>query len=343
MGPFWSLRSVAGQNPHVRLGKKDITTPYTTSLAVINKHVMHDDLNDCSREDLIVSRSDLERSYMADHVLRIPVEEGRLRGTLFLPRGGEGKFPGVLDLFGNVGGLAEHRAALLASRGFATLALAYYKYKDLPLFPGPLELEYFVEAIDWLQSQPVVRAGGIGGVGISKGANILLAVASYTNALKCVVSISSPDRNLYTDYTYQGKVYPGGHPTEPPVEEPDGSIRMQKPHEGVTDYQRYQIPVEKARSTNYLLIHGVDDQTIDISNATRLIARLNTHDKANYEAHLYSGAGHIIEPPYSPACSKAFHPGYKRLNCYGGRTLEHSLAQADAWQKTLRFLDQHLA
>ena len=45
---------------------------------------------------------------------------------------GEGPFPGVIDLFGGAGGLMEFRASLLASRGFATLALAYWNYDDLP-------------------------------------------------------------------------------------------------------------------------------------------------------------------------------------------------------------------
>ncbi len=40
--------------------------------------------------------------------------------------------PGVIDMFGTAGGLVEFRAALLASRGFTTLALAYFGYDDLP-------------------------------------------------------------------------------------------------------------------------------------------------------------------------------------------------------------------
>ena len=38
---------------------------------------------------------------------------------------GQGPFPGVLDLLGNIGGVVEDRAAQLASRGVATLALGY--------------------------------------------------------------------------------------------------------------------------------------------------------------------------------------------------------------------------
>ena len=59
---------------------------------------------------------------------------------------GDGPFPGVIDMFGGVGGIIEFRAALLASRGFAALALAYFDYEDLPKVKDDslnLELEYF--------------------------------------------------------------------------------------------------------------------------------------------------------------------------------------------------------
>ena len=59
---------------------------------------------------------------------------------------GDGPFPGVIDMFGVVGGIVEFRAALLASRGFAALALPYFNYEDLPQAKGlyvNLELEYF--------------------------------------------------------------------------------------------------------------------------------------------------------------------------------------------------------
>lgn len=38
---------------------------------------------------------------------------------------GPGPFPGILDLWGGGGKLVEHRAALLASYGFASMAIDY--------------------------------------------------------------------------------------------------------------------------------------------------------------------------------------------------------------------------
>ena len=56
---------------------------------------------------------------------------------------GSGPFPGVIDMFGNAGGLVEFRAAMLASRGLACYALPYRSYEDLPSDLSDINLEYF--------------------------------------------------------------------------------------------------------------------------------------------------------------------------------------------------------
>ena len=47
-------------------------------------------------------------------------------------------------MFGSAGGLIEYRAALLASRGFTVLALAFFNYDDLPKYMAAVTLDYFV-------------------------------------------------------------------------------------------------------------------------------------------------------------------------------------------------------
>lgn len=104
-----------------------------------------------------------ERWYMAPGVQRIEVRQNGIVGTLFLPPGehkilsvysltglkqewthcsirtsptllfsGPGPFPAMLDMWGMGGGLIEYRSALCASRGYASLSLAYIGHKDLP-------------------------------------------------------------------------------------------------------------------------------------------------------------------------------------------------------------------
>ena len=67
-----------------------------------------------------------------------------------------GPFPGIVDIFGVGGGLPEYRACLLAGKGFAVMALAYYNYEDLPQGIETLHLEYFEEAVNYLLDHPEV-------------------------------------------------------------------------------------------------------------------------------------------------------------------------------------------
>lgn len=60
-------------------------------------------------------------------------------------------------MFGTAGGLLEYRSAQLASRGIVSLALAYFRYGDLPNYLEELDLEYFKEGVDVLLSHKKVR------------------------------------------------------------------------------------------------------------------------------------------------------------------------------------------
>jgi acyl-coenzyme A thioesterase 1/2/4 len=69
---------------------------------------------------------------------------------------GPGPFPGIIDIYGVGGGLLEYRASLLAGHGFATMALAYYDFEDLPKDYNTVELDYFEEAMCYLLQHPQV-------------------------------------------------------------------------------------------------------------------------------------------------------------------------------------------
>ncbi|CAF87682.1 unnamed protein product, partial [Tetraodon nigroviridis] len=142
MGLLWSLRQVPGSKPGLRLRKTNVLTPMEVTISVYPGHQSQ------GFDDLVPLASVVvERWYVAPGVLRVPVTEGGLTGTLFLPPGGfggdsgattceakvvkvflsqgPGPFPGVVDLWGGGGRLVEYRAALLASLAFASLALDY--------------------------------------------------------------------------------------------------------------------------------------------------------------------------------------------------------------------------
>ena len=78
-----------------RLYKRDVTKPNNGVLSCFDGHVTpHREQPELKP----LSSTKFQRWYMADGVKRIPVKEGRIRGTLFLPPG-EGPFPGRYRLF----------------------------------------------------------------------------------------------------------------------------------------------------------------------------------------------------------------------------------------------------
>ena len=83
MGLFWSLQPSPGQGKGLRFTKKDVTTP-------INYHIKA--LSESSEKGIsavncVLADTKLEKVYLAKGVRRIPIKEGKLRGTLFIPEG----------------------------------------------------------------------------------------------------------------------------------------------------------------------------------------------------------------------------------------------------------------
>jgi len=133
----------------------------------------------------------VSRAVLADGVVREPLDHGGLYGALFhngSPR------PGVVVVGGSEGGLQETYAALLASRGFTTLALAYFRAPSLPAELSMIPLEYVERALGWFRARPVVAGGPeakVAMVGWSKGGELaLLSAATFPDAVGAVVGIA---------------------------------------------------------------------------------------------------------------------------------------------------------
>ncbi|XP_065386353.1 bile acid-CoA:amino acid N-acyltransferase isoform X2 [Macaca fascicularis] len=282
MGLFWSLKP---EKLLTRLLKKDVMNkPFQVQLKLYDLELI---VNNKAASAPKASLT-LERWYVAPGVTRIQVREGRLRGALFLPQG-EGRFPGVIDLFGGLGGLLEFRASLLASRGFASLALAYFNYEDLPAKPEVTDLEYFEEAANFLLRHPKVFGPGVGVVSVCQGVQIGLSMAVNLKQVTATVLIN-------------GTNFPFGIP------------------------QVYR---------------GEGDKIINSkAHAEQAIAQLRRHGKNNWTLLSYPGAGHLIEPPYSPLCCASMTRDLKLH--WGGEVIPHAAAQEHAWKEIQRFLRKHL-
>ena len=88
MGLFWSMKQAPGQKKGLRLFKTDVTKPYNITLNCFDGHITPQ-----QKQLQPLSSAIFQQWYIAKGVKRVPVREGRVRGTLFLPPG-QGPFPG---------------------------------------------------------------------------------------------------------------------------------------------------------------------------------------------------------------------------------------------------------
>lgn len=79
-------------------------------------------------------------------------------------------------------------AGMLANYGYATFAIPYFQYKQLPKKLLEIPLEYFRKAIDWLGRQEGLHHRQIGICGRSKGGELALLIGSHFPEIRFVVS-----------------------------------------------------------------------------------------------------------------------------------------------------------
>ncbi|KAJ8358535.1 hypothetical protein SKAU_G00150600 [Synaphobranchus kaupii] len=350
MGLFWSLHPAPGEREGLRLRKKNMETPYTVQVSLLNGHVTshgvrsHDEGQ--AKEEELASVT-LERWYTAPGVRRVEIREEGLVGTMFLPPG-PGPFPAVLDIWGMGGGLVEYRAALLASRGMASFALAYFGHKDIP---GPIDAinvgdDYFQAAFELLQNHPQVCGGRVAVFGLSYGVYLTLRIAAHLPVNpRCIIGINGPIGSVSKLSDVSGKVVSFGK----------SNLFFSQVEHGYVEFREASHPAmlssdSKIKLQNLhcplLLFTSEDDQSCAVmENAVEIQERLQDADKSHLLTWVsYPGAGHLIEPPYSPHARTSLWTmkPTKLMVCWGGHTAPHAAAQEDAWKKVLEFLECHL-
>src|SRR5262249_40170607 len=125
MGLFWSMEPDKDQPKPAPF---KLTDPRMTSF-------------EAESDGKIVAKAELKRWLVRPGVRVSEVKENGLVGRLFEPEG-KGRRPGLLILSGSEGGINEIDAALLASHGYVTFALAYFRAEGLPKQLAAIPLEY---------------------------------------------------------------------------------------------------------------------------------------------------------------------------------------------------------
>ncbi|XDB54171.1 hypothetical protein AB1E18_007642 [Capra hircus] len=333
MGLFWALEP---EEPLMRLVKRDVQTPFAVELEVLDGHE--------PEAQRLLGRAVHERDFLAPGVRREPVRAGRVRGTLFLPPGSK-PFPGILDLFGSSGGLCEYRASLLAGHGFAVLALAYFRFEDLPEHLNDVCLEYFEEAVDFMLQHPKVKGPGVGLLGYSKGGDLCLSMASFLKGITATVVINACVANTLAPLRYKDMIIPElSYDLKKYTITESGFLNFVDIWGNPLEKTNHQslIPLEKAQGP-FLFIVSMDDHNWKSEVYARIASeRLQAHGKDRPQIIYYPGTGHCIDPPYFPLCRASVHAVLGQPVFQGGEPKAHSNAQADAWQQIQTFFHKHL-
>ncbi|HST20737.1 MAG TPA: acyl-CoA thioester hydrolase/BAAT C-terminal domain-containing protein [Blastocatellia bacterium] len=337
MGLFWSMDLIAGsqQAPAAQ------NTPQQVRVMSFEVEVA----------GKIVATTSITRLLVGDGVKSVDVRENGLVAKFFEPAKG-GPFPAIMVLGGSEGGIrsAESRAGLLASHGYAALAVAYFGMEGLPQRLVSIPIEYLKKALDWMASQKNVDRKRLAVMGGSKGGELALLLASYFPELKAVVayvpsSVAWPAiGGTGPSWTYQDKpvTYLPYKSGSMPSSKNGAMVLMPLYLASFDDQEAAKnasIAVEKINGS-VLLISGKDDQLWPSSvMGDMVIARLKEKKhRFKYEHLSYDKAGHAIGTPYNPT-TRSTSGGTLVL---GGTAENNALAQADSWPKVLRFLKDNL-
>ncbi|XP_050702390.1 acyl-coenzyme A thioesterase 1-like isoform X1 [Eriocheir sinensis] len=340
MGPIATLSPMLQKHKYTRFFKKDVENPNVVTLSAFKGHLSHDELLDENRREPLSTTSHM-RHYMAPGVQRIPVRYGSVRGSLFLPPG-DGPFPGVIDLFGTAGGLLEYRSAQLASRGIASFAVGYFGYEDLPKSLEEFNIFYFEEAVQFLLEHEKIVKPNLGVIGVSKGADLGLSMATFIPEVTAAVSINGCISSVQSKLNLHNGAIPGLEFDLSGVKIKNDVMDCYEAVNNPLDYPETIIPIEKANA-DFLFLVSCDDRNWKSEvYADIAVERLEKAGSKNYQVHKYPQAGHLIEPPFSPFSRASYHKYVGGNLLWGGQLRPHIEAQVHAWEATLGFFMKHL-
>lgn len=262
-------------------------------------------------------------------------------GRLFIPpaQNRASPPPVVIVLSGSGGGLDLDKAAVLSRHGFATLALAYFGVPPLPEWLHRIPLDYFEAALAWLAAQPGIDTQRIGILGVSRGAELALLLASRLPQIRAVVAYapssvawSSGGRDNSTGEIIPCWTWRGEPITFAPLPLRNFMLRS-------------AIPVEQIAGP-ILLVSSGDDHVWPAAEMTeQIVTRLKHHRFRHKVDHLhYPRAGHMLRYPFLPTTSRQSrnpHLHNARFS-FGGTAEADAEAQQDSWRRTISFFQANL-
>jgi CMD domain protein len=349
MGLIWSQAPIEAGKREVF--PADVSEPLTTGIEVIGD------------DGRVLATALLTQRLMAPGVQRREMRDDGCVGTLFLPAT-PGPHPVVLVLNGSGGGINEPRGALYASRGYAALALGYFKTPGLSDYISNTPLEYFRRALDWITRELQPAHDFIAVSGQSRGGELaLLLGATYPERINAVIgyvpgAVVHSAQNAADPAT--GREGPtwllDGEPL-PHLWENNRTASWQPFDDGPPPHRHERAirtalldneAVERARirveqiDGPVLLLSATDDGSWPSSDYSRMVVdRLEREKHAYPVRHLdFDKAGHAIVFPCVPTTQLVYaHPVSGRISTGGGEPAANARADETSWREVLDFLD----
>ncbi len=286
LGLFWSMENTKERQSDPSLFESDDQSVITMTLREGEKNVAQHTLL-LRKRQIGVSTTEIR---------------GEVTGAFLVPPSNGKRMPGVIVLGGSEGGIPRDRAAMIASHGFPTLALAYFSAGSLPKDLEHIPVETVDKAVEWLRKQPSVDPKRIVIFGISKGAELGLLAASRNPRINAVVAIA-PGSNVFQNLNRTQA--PGSSWTAGGIDLPfapfvksevfDKSHRLADLYNASLDAAPpdSRIPVEKI-SGPILLLSGKDDALWPSSRmANEIAARLTAnHFRYKVKNLIFEDVGH---------------------------------------------------
>ncbi|XP_050716803.1 acyl-coenzyme A thioesterase 3-like isoform X3 [Eriocheir sinensis] len=182
----------------------------------------------------------------------------------------------------------------------------------------------------------------LGVLGVSKGADLALSMATFIPEVTAVVSINGCISSVVSKLNLHNGAIPGLEFDTARVEIKNGVMDSYEAMNNPLDYPETIIPIEKANVDFLFLVSRGDRNWKSEMYADIAVERLEKAGRKNYKVHKYPGAGHHIEPPFFPFCQASYHRSAGRNVLWGGKLRPHLEAEVHAWEATLGFFRKHL-
>ena len=177
----------------------------------VSENMFIDILAECGQQQ---ASAKVERLFKTSEIKSRRITDGFV-GELFYSDDPGNKTIVWLGGSGSGLGVSSPIAAVLASHGFNVLSLPFFGEKGLPAQLSEIPLEYFERVFAWLAKSPITGGKEVWILGMSKGAELALILASRY-AFITRVAVFAPHAYCFqglafknvSSWTYEGKALP---------------------------------------------------------------------------------------------------------------------------------------